>query len=370
MKASTLLVPINAALLCCCLQAGEVPRQHDLNYRPEEQFTEFIGAEVRNLQNEKFGRVRDVTMDLQNGRLVEVVVNSGGGFLGIGERRISVAPRALTLDAANRVLRLDMSKAKFAAAPRFHSSNMNGGSALDSLEALNRYYGLKPWFFEEGQATKKNAEILQLGYVERSTHIIGLPVVDTDGRMIGRVSVVKMDLPKGQIPHVVVVTNDPQSPRSVIQSRALRFNPSRNALILDNSAVELAGQPHFKWVHGNQTAFQQESYVNRKVGADDGLHSRQNAQEGIVKTATPMKQGQNFRDEQKTSRILQAIQADPALSANAKNVEVVTLNAQTTLRGHVNTAEGKRKIGEIAAKAGRPENVSNLLEVRPNYANP
>ena len=83
-----------------------------------------------------------------------------------------------------------------------------------------------------------------------------------------------------------------------------------------------------------------------------------------------MAQGQNFRDEQKTSRILQAIQADPALSANAKNVEVVTLNAQTTLRGHVNTAEGKRKIGEIAAKAGRPENVSNLLEVRPNYANP
>jgi hypothetical protein len=40
------------------------------------------------------------------------------------------------------------------------------------------------------------------------------------------------------------------------------------------------------------------------------------------------------------------------------------MNAQTTLRGHVNSIEGKYKIGEIAKKAGRPENVSNLLEVR------
>ena len=368
MKTTILLTTINTALLCFSLQASEPP--HDLNYRAEEQFTEFKGAEVRNLQDEKFGRVSDVTVDLQNARLVEVVVSSGGGFLGIGARKTSVAPRALTLDAANRVLRLDVSRAKFAAAPRFHSSNMNGTSALESLETLNRYYGLKPWFFEQGQATKTNAEILVLGHVEKTTHIIGMPLIDTKGKMIGRVGVVKMDLPKGQITHLVVVTGATESPRSVIQPRALRFNPSNNALILDNSAVELAGQPHFKWSDANQTAFEQESYVNRKVGADDGLHSRQNAQEGIVKTATPMKQGQNFRDEQKTSRILQAIQADPALSANAKHVEVVTLNAQTTLRGHVNTADGKRKIGEIAAKVGRPENVSNLLEVRPNYAAP
>ena len=370
MKIKTLVATIGAALSCYCLSASETPKPNVLEYRAEEQFTEFKGAAVRNLQNEKFGTVSDVTVDLQNGRLVEVVVSSGGGFFGIGARKTSVAPRALTLDAANRVLRLDVSKAKFAAAPRFYRSNMNGASAIESLEALNCYYGLKPWFFEEGQAVKKNEEILQLGHVERSTHIIGLPVIDTNGRVIGRVGVVKMDLPKGQIPHVVVMTNDTGSPQRVIQSRALRFNSSKNALILDNSAVELAGQPHFKWLDGNQSAFQQESYVNRKVEADAGLHSRQNAQEGIVKTATPMAQGQNFRDEQKTSRILQAIQADPTLSANAKNVEVDTLNAQTTLRGHVNTAEGKRKIGEIAAKAGRPENVSNLLEVRPNYAAP
>ena len=133
--------------------------------------------------------------------------------------------------------------------------------------------------------------------------------------------------------------------------------------MLDDNYKQLAGEPHFKWLNSN--TFQQEAYVNREVQSDKGLHSKQNAQEGKVGSADAMEQGLNFRDREKTRIIMQAIQADPTLSANAKNVEVVTLNAQTTLRGHVNRIEGKQRIGEIAAKAGRPENVSNLLEVRP-----
>lgn len=70
------------------------------------------------------------------------------------------------------------------------------------------------------------------------------------------------------------------------------------------------------------------------------------------------------RDRQKTDRITQAIQAHSSLSSRARHIKVVTLNSQTTLDGRVSRAEDKSRIGEIAAAAGRPENVSNLLEVR------
>jgi len=70
-------------------------------------------------------------------------------------------------------------------------------------------------------------------------------------------------------------------------------------------------------------------------------------------------------DRDITSRIYAAIRADASLSQNAQNVEVGTLNRRITLRGHVNTEEGKRAIGNIAASIGAPEDVSNLLEVRP-----
>ena len=78
-------------------------------------------------------------------------------------------------------------------------------------------------------------------------------------------------------------------------------------------------------------------------------------------------QGASFRDVAKTYHIYEVMLADTNLSHNADNVEVATLNGRTTLRGHVDTEAEKRAIGEIAAKAGQhlPENVSNLLEVRP-----
>lgn len=366
MKLKTLLITLNAALLCSCAQNGENSGPHELKYRPVQKFTEFQGVTVRNLQDEKLGTVRDVTVDLQNARLVDVIVASPGGFLGIGSKLMAVAPRALTLDQANRVLRLDASQAKFAGAPSFNSFDLAGEAKPTSVAEVDRYFGLKPWFFLKGQPVEKNAEVLELGYVERTTRIIGLPVVNTKGDYLGRVAVVTMDLPKGQIVHIVLKTNAVDSARSIVQARALRFNEAKTTLVLDESLAGLAGNPHFKWRDGNQSSFQQETYVNREVQADSGLHSRQNAQAGIVKTSESMEQGTNFRDEQVSGRILQAIQADPSLSANAKNVEVVTLNGQITLRGHVNTAEGRRRIGEIAVNVGRSENVSNQLKVSRN----
>lgn len=366
MKLKSILITSTLALTCS-LQALETPTPNpDVNvFRQEESFTEFIGLEVWNLQNEKLGKVKFITADVENARLVEVVVTTSGGFLGFGGKTTSIPPRALKMDASKKVLRLDMSKARFDAAPKFKSSDVAAYSNRSRVAAIIRYFGLQPWFFLEGQAVQKNAEILQLGNVQRTETILGMQIHNTNGQYMGKVASLMMDLPKGQIVHVVTDTQAMGGNGShFIQPRALRYTTARTGLVLDNTRAELKGEPSFKWTNARHEAFQQEAYVNREVQADKGLHSKQSAQEGIVRNAIPMVQGQNFRDEQKTNLIKQRIQADPSLSTHAKNVEVVTLNAQTTLRGHVNTIEGKFKIGEIAKKAGRPENVSNLLEVR------
>ena len=111
--------------------------------------------------------------------------------------------------------------------------------------------------------------------------------------------------------------------------------------------------------------FEQETYANTKVAANDGVNTRQNVREGTALTYTPLAQGASFADVDITHRIYSAMRADAGLSRNAQNVEVGTLDGRITLRGHVNTETGKRAIGSIAAQVGLPENVSNLLEVRP-----
>lgn len=364
MKLTSILITC-ALSLTCGLLAAETPKPNVDLFRQEESFTEFVGLEVWNLQNEKLGKVKFITADLENARLVEVVVTTSGGFLGFGGKTTSIPPRALTLDKSQRLLRVDMSKARFDAAPKFKPSDVAAYSNRSRVAEIIRYFGLQPWFFLEGQAVQKNTEILQLGNVQRTDDILGMQIHNTKGQYVGKVASLMMDLPKGQIVHVVDDTEAMGGNGShFIQPRALRYNTAHSSLVLDDSLAKLKGEPSFKWTSSRRDAFQQEAYVNREVQADKGLHSKQNAQEGIVRNVTTMPQGLNFRDEQKTNLIMQAIQADPTLSANAKNVEVVTKNAQTTLRGHVNTAAGKQRIGEIAAKAGRPENVSNLLEVR------
>lgn len=319
----------------------------DSNYRQAKRFTEFDGIEVQNLQNEKLGRVRFITMDLQNARLVEVVVKHGGGIFGLGSVDIAVPPRMLDLDEAAQVLRIDVSRARFASAPRFDATHMSPSTQRERVAEVNRYFGLEPWFYLKGQAVRKNAEILELGHIERGPDILNLSVDDTRGAYIGEMSTLRMDLPKGQIVHVVVTTNAASSPRRVIQARALRYNGNFTKLILDDTPAELADEPHFRWLNASGTQYQEETFVNR----DSGPGSRE--------------QGLNYRDRQKTSLIHQAIQRERGLRSDSRNVRVTTLNAQTTLSGQVSSISVKQRMGAIAASAGRPENVSNLLTVRP-----
>ncbi len=136
------------------------------------------------------------------------------------------------------------------------------------------------------------------------------------------------------------------APDSVVQPRALRFNSNLSALTYDTTNVDLSDEPHFKWLNAQRTSYREEKYVNRD------------------ETSQAMEQGKNYRDRQKTSRIRSAIQQDSSLSSSARQIEVVTLNTQTTLRGRVGSQEEKQRLGEIAIKAGRLENVSNQIEVR------
>jgi hypothetical protein len=288
--------------------------------------------------------VKFITADVENARLVEVVVMSGG-FIGIGAKATPLPPRALVLDTANHVMRLDVSKEKFNAAPKFDLSDIAASSQRDRVAAVNRYFGLEPWFYLEGQVVKKNTRILRLGHVQRADFLIGMPIRNKNGDSMGVIDSVRMDLSLGQIVHLTSATGAKDHPLSVIQPRELKYNASRDGFVLDNSLGELADEPKFKWTDGSKKSYREEAYVNRDSGS------------------SAMDQGANYRDQQKSARVRAAIQADPVLSGQAGGIHVATLNAQTTLRGHFSSSAAKRKAGELAMEAGRPENVSNQLEV-------
>jgi hyperosmotically inducible periplasmic protein len=85
--------------------------------RDSQSASRLIGSPVKTADNEKVGTVEDIFVDLESGRVSGVILSSGG-FLGIGDALSIVQAKDLSRGAEGD-LRLDISREKLAAAPRY-----------------------------------------------------------------------------------------------------------------------------------------------------------------------------------------------------------------------------------------------------------
>lgn len=80
-------------------------------------------------------------------------------------------------------------------------------------------------------------------------------------------------------------------------------------------------------------------------------------------TLTPMDQSNTVEDTHITQAIRKEIMQEP-LSMDAKNVKIITLNGEVTLRGPVKTKAEKEKIGADAKAVPGVKSLNNELEVQ------
>ena len=110
--------------------------------------SQLIGMTVRNYQNEKLGKVVDFAVDVESGRIVEVIL-SRGGFPEINDTFTAVPPEVLRQDAGDKALLMDASVAKINAASRFDFANWNLCTQSSRVTEVYGYYGLRPYFVPE-----------------------------------------------------------------------------------------------------------------------------------------------------------------------------------------------------------------------------
>jgi osmotically-inducible protein OsmY len=80
-------------------------------------------------------------------------------------------------------------------------------------------------------------------------------------------------------------------------------------------------------------------------------------------TATSDKQSTDPKDVEITRRIRRAITKDGSMSTNARNVKIITVDRQVTLRGPVNSAKEKAMIAKRAQKIAGADKVDDQLEI-------
>src|ERR1039458_5224405 len=107
--------------------------------------SDLIGMTVKNNQDEKLGKVEGLAVDVESGRIVQVILSTGG-FIGIGDTLTAVPPGALHHDVAQKVLHLDADKEKLKGAPKFEMSKWAECCDSNHLSEVYRHYGEEPAF--------------------------------------------------------------------------------------------------------------------------------------------------------------------------------------------------------------------------------
>lgn len=404
--------------------------------------SDLIGITVKNYQDEKLGKVEDLAVDVESGRIVQVILSTGG-FLGIGDTLTAVPPGALHHDVAQKVLQLDANKDKLKGAPQFDNAKWDEGTQTTQVAEVYAYYDQEPYFGanQDRSATTiedvkrvaslprnldgtintdgprtvekvRNTEAVRnvaqtqntratrnadgtwtreyypneygtnsapagFGSVQKASKLMGMAVKNQQDEKLGAVENILMDLSSGRILAVIISTGGflgLGDELSAVPPTALRCSADRDSLQLDASKEMLSRAPHFKanqwpdfaqptYASGVYRAYQLEPYFTSEPTTEVD-NTRRNIRDRNAQTLTPLDQGNSKTDIATTAQIRKGIIAGENMSVNARNVKIITKDGQVTLRGPVNTAEEKRRIGQIADRIARSENVDNQLEVK------
>ena len=378
--------------------------------------SDLIGMAINNYQGDQLGKVSDLALDVESGRIVQVMVLTGG-FLGLGEGLTAVPPGALHHDVANKVLHLDANQEKLKGAPRFETLKWAECCDFDHLSSVYGYFGEEPSFQfihrgdaaldglrdpdgqvirntspnvlstrrADGAAEKERISgdrrsiipVSRLSKVRKASELLRTSVENHQGVTLGKVDNLLLDLAAGRIVAVIVASGGflgMGDELSAVPPTALRFRADRDVLQLDTTKEMLSSAPHFKanewpdfgrpsYTDGVYRAYEVQPYFSTNVTtAPDNTAS--NVRDRNHRTLTPLDQGNSKSDVNTTARIRKQIVAGKEMSVNAKNVKIITSHGRVTLRGPVDTEEEKRLIGVIAIDIALVENVDNQLEVK------
>ena len=270
--------------------------------------SDVIGMTVKNYQHEKLGNVENLAVDVESGRIVQVIISTGG-FLGMGETLTPVPPGALRHEIGQKVLHLDTSMEKFNAAPKCDTAKWDEDTQSNRVSEVYGYYGQQPYFARDGYETPNtdaalanslprnmdgtintaggrpaetahNVEIARnveennnnistrnpdgtwtrnyysanpswsnLGYVQKASKLMGTSVSNLQDEKVGNVKNFIVDLSCGRIVAVIISSGGymgMDGELSAVPPTALRYNAEHDSLQLDTSKEMLANSPHFK----------------------------------------------------------------------------------------------------------------------------
>ena len=118
-----------------------------------------IGEDVYNQKDEDLGDIKEIMLDMNNGKIAYAVL-SFGGFLGMADKLFAVPWNALTLDTENKRFILNVDKERLESAPGFDKDAWPDMADPTWQNTIHSYYGTKSYTdtsYAETKSTKDYA---------------------------------------------------------------------------------------------------------------------------------------------------------------------------------------------------------------------
>lgn len=106
------------------------------------------GDRVRNSAGEDLGKIEEIMIDVQSGRVAYAVL-SFGGFLGMGSKLFAIPWNAFTIDEQNHEFVINVDKAALENAPGFDKDNWPDMADQTWGSQIYSHYGYKPYWESE-----------------------------------------------------------------------------------------------------------------------------------------------------------------------------------------------------------------------------
>jgi sporulation protein YlmC with PRC-barrel domain len=112
--------------------------------------TTMMGDKVVSREGEDLGTLKELMLDLDEGR-INYAVLSFGGFLGMGDKLFAIPWEALTIDTEAHTFILDVNKDQLEDAPGFDQDNWPDEAQYEAgwLLDVYKYYGYTPYWMGE-----------------------------------------------------------------------------------------------------------------------------------------------------------------------------------------------------------------------------
>lgn len=100
---------------------------------------------VRSPAGEDLGKIEELMVDTDTGRIAYAVL-SFGGFLGMGNKLFAIPWKALRFSTVDDMFVLDIPKDRLKEAPGFDKDNWPDTADVDWSRQVHAYYGIDPYW--------------------------------------------------------------------------------------------------------------------------------------------------------------------------------------------------------------------------------